>query len=137
MGGAGAERNLLGPLNLMFYSYGRIYSQALAQSAQADASAAQANAREAKTEVELLRHDVNRLLLITEALWTLLKKQHNYSDEDLTAVVKEIDLKDGRLDGQAGKLAPSQCLQCGRINSNKYSRCIYCGSPLPVKLFAI
>ena len=120
----------------MFQSYGRAYSQAMTQAAQSDANDAQASAREAKTEVELLRNDVGRLLLITEALWTLLKKQHGYSDGDLSTLVQEIDLRDGRLDGKAAKTSPSPCPKCGRINSNRYSACIYCGSPLPVELFA-
>jgi predicted phage gp36 major capsid-like protein len=121
----------------MFQSYGRTYSQAVAQAAQTDANGAQASAREAKTEVELLRNDVGRLSLITEALWTFLKKQHGYSDEDLSALVQEIDLRDGRLDGKTAKASPSACPKCGRKNSNKYSTCIYCGSPLPVQLFAV
>ncbi len=53
----------------MFYSYGSLYSQAAASQAQSDAIGAQASAREAKTETESLRHDVDRLLMLTEALW--------------------------------------------------------------------
>jgi hypothetical protein len=104
--------------------------------AQADASNARAEAREAKTETELLRHDVDRLLMITEALWTFLKKEHGYSDEDLANAVKEIDLRDGRLDGRAEQPQASPCPNCGRINSARRSLCIYCGQPLPVTLFA-
>lgn len=120
----------------MFQSYGSAYSDAAAKAAQADANDAQASAREAKTEAELLRNDVSRLLLITEALWTLLKKQHGYADAELSALVQEIDLRDGRLDGKSGKTPPAKCPRCGRINSKRHSTCIYCGSPLPVQLFA-
>ena len=104
--------------------------------AQADATNARAEAREAKTETELMRHDVDRLLMITEALWTFLKKEHGYSDEDLANAVKEIDLRDGRLDGRAEQPQASPCPNCGRINSARRSLCIYCGQPLPVTLFA-
>ena len=120
----------------MFQSYGRLYSHAATQAAQDDASAAKASVREVGTEVEKLQNDVSRLLLITEALWTLLKKQHGYSDEDLSTLVQEIDLRDGRLDGKTAKASPASCPKCGRVNSNKHSACIYCGSPLPVQLFA-
>ena len=120
----------------MFTSYGSLYSQAQTAQAQAAASEAQSSAREAKTEAELLRHDVDRLLLITEALWTILKTEHGYSDEQLVNAVKEIDLRDGRQDGRAAKSPPLPCPQCGKINSAKYPRCIYCGSELPVNLFA-
>ena len=120
----------------MFQSYGRAYSHAAAQAAQADANAAQATVREVGADVEKLRNDVSRLLLISEALWTLLQKQHGYAEEDLVALVQEIDLRDGRLDGKTAKAAPASCPKCGRVNSSKHSACIYCGSPLPVQLFA-
>jgi len=111
----------------MFTSYGALYSQAATSAAQADASSAQASARAAMTETELLRHDVDRLLMLTEALWGFLKQ--------LADAVKAIDLRDGRLDGKAAKAPPTACPQCQRLNSAKFSRCIYCGSPLPVALF--
>lgn len=119
----------------MFTSYGSHYSQAAVSSAQADASSAQASARAAMTETELLRHDVDRLLMLTEALWLFLKKEHGYTDEQLAEAVKAIDLRDGRLDGKAAKAPPTPCPQCGRPNSAKFSQCIYCGGPLPVALF--
>ena len=121
----------------MFYSMPSSYGASInASLAQADATAARADAREAKTETELMRHDIDRLLLITEALWSFLKKEHGYSDEELANAVKEVDLRDGRLDGKAEKAVPQPCPKCGRINSTKFSRCIYCGEPLPVALFA-
>jgi hypothetical protein len=119
----------------MFTSYGALYSQAATSAAQADASSAQASARAAMTETELLRHDVDRLLMLTEALWGFLKQEHGYTDEQLADAVKAIDLRDGRLDGKAAKAPPTACPQCQRLNSAKFSRCIYCGSPLPVALF--
>lgn len=119
----------------MFTSYGSLYSQAATAAAQSDASSAQASARAAMTETELLRHDVDRLLMITEALWTFLKQAHGYTDAALADKVKEIDLRDGRLDGKAAKAPPTACPQCQRLNSAKFSKCIYCGSPLPVALF--
>ena len=124
-------------IKIMFYSYGSIYSNAAAAQAQTDATDAQAAAREAKSEVESLRQDIDRLLMITEALWTLLKKQHGYADEVLSDLVKEIDLRDGRLDGKSSSVSPpAPCPSCGKINSAKRSVCIYCGKPLPVQLFA-
>jgi len=117
----------------MYPSYGNNVNNSLAQ---VDATAARADAREAKTETELMRHDIDRLLLITEALWTFLKKEHGYSDEQLADAVKEIDLRDGRLDGRAEKATARACPKCGRPNSTKFSRCIYCGEALPVSLFA-
>ena len=119
----------------MFNSYGSGYSQSGSWQAQKDATSAQASAREAKTETELLRHDLDRVLMITEALWTLLKKEHGYADEVLANTVREIDLRDGRLDGRAQPPKAQPCPKCGRMNSAKLPRCLYCGEELEVKLF--
>jgi hypothetical protein len=122
----------------MFYSsspfgYGSNINSSMAQ---LDASNARADAREAVTETELLRHDVDRLLMITEALWSFLKKEHGYTDEALMGAVKAIDLRDGRLDGRVTPAPAAPCPGCGRINSAKRAVCIYCGKPLPVNLFS-
>ena len=63
----------------MFYTMlsGRPNYYAATQN-DATANAARAEAREAKTETDLMRADIERLIMITEALWTLLKKEHGY-----------------------------------------------------------
>jgi hypothetical protein len=121
----------------MFYStYGsNLAANATSSLAATDASYARSDAREAKTETELMRHDVDRLLLITEALWGMLKKEHGYTDDQLADAVKEIDLRDGRLDGRPQPASPVTCPGCQKVNSPHRTRCIYCGQPLPVTLF--
>ena len=78
---------------------------------------------------------MDRLLLITEALWTLLKREHGYADEELANAVKAIDLRDGQLDGRPPQPPAAPCPHCGRTNSARRVRCIYCGEALPVTLF--
>src|SRR4051812_33745888 len=119
----------------MFYSplYGTIHSTDT--TARADASEARANAREARLDVQLMEQDISRLLMITEALWTFLKKAHGYSDEDLAKTIKEIDLRDGIQDGRSTKSTPVTCAGCGRINSGRRTMCIYCGKPMPLNPF--
>ena len=120
----------------MFYSsFSRGYGSVQASLAQADAAAAASDAREAQTSTELMKHDINRLLMITEALWMLLKQQHGYTDDDLKKVITEIDLRDGVLDGKSSKAATVSCPGCGRPNSTKHALCIYCGKPIPTTLF--
>ena len=102
----------------------------------ADATAAEAAAREARTDVELLKHDVNRLLMISEALWVLLKREHGYTDDVLTDLIGKIDLRDGKLDGQGVKDPPRECPSCHKINSATRPFCIYCGKPLQANLFS-
>src|SRR5712675_2186533 len=101
----------------MFYPMLSGYGcSASAAQAQSDASGAQATARQAKTETELMRHDIDRLLMITEALWTFLKKEHGYSDEELVEAITQIDMRDGVLDGKVAKTLPPPCPNCGRIS---------------------
>ena len=119
----------------MFYpafNYGAGVSNSLAQT---DAANARSDARDALNATELMQHDINRLLIITEALWTLLKKEHGYTDEILADLVKTIDLRDGKLDGKVATPPPAPCPKCGKINSSKRTQCIYCGNLLPVPLF--
>ena len=103
--------------------------------AQISADAAERDARQAQTSVEFMRRDINRLLLITEALWTLLKQQHGYTDEDLTKVVTEIDLRDGVADGKANQVGPKPCPYCGRMVAAHHATCIFCGKAVPLDLF--
>ena len=104
--------------------------------ASAEATAAQNTAREAQTNVDLLSHDIDRLLLITEALWTLMKQEHGYTDETLAKLIEEIDARKVIVDGLAVKDPPQACPHCGKINSAKRLFCIYCGKPILTYPFA-
>ncbi len=92
-----------------------------------EAREASRKAREASTQVDLLKRDVNRLLMITEALWLLLQKAHGYTDDELRALITQIDLRDGRLDGRVKETETLLCPACKRPVSYKYNACIYCG----------
>ena len=102
----------------------------------ATALAAQSTAREAKANVDNLRHDIDRLLMITEALWTLMKQEHGYTDDVLTKLIEEIDRRKVIVDGMAVKDPPQTCPNCGKINSAKRLFCIYCGKPILTNPFA-
>ncbi len=92
---------------------------------------AREEADEAKSEADLLKHDVDRLLMITESLWTFMKKQHGYSDEDLAKAIGSIDLRNSGAD----KDAQEKCPNCGRMVSEHRRLCLYCGKPVPQSLF--
>ena len=71
--------------------------------------------------------DINKLFLITQALWELLKKERGYKDEVLMQKVMEIDLSSGRLDGKAPKGERADCSSCGK-KMGRHPTCIYCGT---------
>ena len=91
------------------------------------ASNARADASDAKAKVDSLEDDVERLLMITEALWGILKEQLNYTDEELVRRVQEIDMRDGVLDRKVSKSEPKKCMACGRTVMKKRPQCLYCG----------
>lgn len=99
------------------------------------ASAAQAKASNVASRATNLEQRVERLLMITEALWEILKEQHGYTDEELIRRVGLIDLCDGRLDGREAPSGPREREQCGRMLSRKHVKCIYCGAPVVANPF--
>jgi hypothetical protein len=103
--------------------------------AETTAMSAEQTARNAEHEVRSLQFDVDRLLMITEALWTILKEKYGYSDEDLRKMVEAIDLRDGKIDGRIGKGEPRTCPGCGRVAAKNRPVCLYCGVAVPVDPF--
>jgi len=88
------------------------------------------------SEVVLLKAQVERLLLITEALWTILKEKNGLDDQELLKQIVQIDLRDGRLDGRVASTPPEPCPKCQRIVAKGSVRCMYCGEPLLMNPFA-
>jgi|GEM_PF-1808110 hypothetical protein len=71
---------------------------------------------------------IERLLMVSEALWDILKEDHGYDDTELMRRVASIDMKDGKLDGRVHNEAPQNCPKCDRVMGRHRSNCIYCGS---------
>lgn len=100
------------------------------------ATAAESTAREAQTKTELFQHDIDRLLFITEALWTLMKQEHGYTDDTLVKLIQDIDQRKTTASGALAKDPPVACPVCGRPNTATRIACLYCGSHLPTNPFA-
>lgn len=73
-----------------------------------------------------LEHEVQRLKLLNQALWELVREKAGWRDADLEQKAQEIDLRDGVEDGRISH-APLRCPRCGRISSSKHWKCLYCG----------
>ena len=86
-------------------------------------------ATDVRRQNELMKCDVEKLFMLTEALWTILKEQHGYTDEDLIQRIQDIDLRDGKLDGQVAKSkSKPDCPECGRKLMGRRPVCLYCGA---------
>jgi hypothetical protein len=80
-----------------------------------------------RAQNEFIQCDVEKLFMITEALWTILKEKHGCTDAELVQRVQEIDLRDGKLDGKVAKVNPD-CPKCSRKLMGKRPVCLYCGA---------
>ena len=97
----------------------------------------QSKVRDNQTQIDRLEFDIQRLFMITESLWALLKEQHGYSDEELVKRVYEIDAADGALDGRKASAPAKDCPHCQRKLPRKRPRCLYCGNIVSQDLFAV
>ena len=107
-----------------------------AKQAEAASEQAKRTAADARSRGESLRFDVEKLLMITEALWEILKREHGYTDDQLVEVIQEIDLRDGKLDGKVSRTTERPaCSGCGRKIMRNQVKCLYCGAPVPQRPF--
>lgn len=82
----------------------------------------------AHSKASSVEFDVEKLFLVTHALWSILKEKHGYSDDDLIKRVTEIDLLDGKLDGKLSRTeSRPNCAKCGRKIMGQRDCCMYCG----------
>ena len=97
--------------------------------AQANAQHARDVARKSEMSSDKTQKNVERLYLVVHAMWELLKDKAGLTDADLEAKVQEIDMRDGRLDGQdATQTSMLTCRNCGRAMQSGQLRCPWCGA---------
>ena len=77
-------------------------------------------------QVRLLERRIDRLALLCQALWELLREQLNLTDEQLETIAAAVDERDGARNG-IQREHPVRCSRCGRINSSRRDTCLYCG----------
>ena len=82
--------------------------------------------------VRYLEERLERLEMVCEAMWNLLKDKVKITDADIVAKVAELDVTDGVADGKISR-APVHCVKCERPNSRRRDHCLYCGHPLRVQ----
>ena len=90
------------------------------------ANAAMQAAASQKSDIMVLREQVERMALLNQSLWELMRERLQLTDADLEKIAQEVDLRDGRLDGRLSE-HPLQCPKCGRVSSSRHRKCLYCG----------
>ena len=80
----------------------------------------------ARDEVARLEEKLDRLALITRALFELLQESTGMAEAKLSAKIVEIDLRDGQEDGRMSP-KPTRCPKCQAMISPKFGRCLFCG----------
>jgi hypothetical protein len=86
-------------------------------------------------EVAQLQADVERLLLITEALWDILRERCDLTDESLVQQIAKLDLEDGLPDYRKKPTPPRKCPKCDRVLSKRRALCSICGAAVPMMPF--
>lgn len=112
------------------------YSEAIQNQKISDAKEAAGDAkRDAQNAMMRLRKaelQVEKLLVITEALWQIAKATSNLEDADLKTMVADI------AEFRSGEGALTEALKCGgcqRPVPHSKDKCIYCGQQVERGLF--
>ena len=95
--------------------------------AQSDVSRAKDEVATYKNRIRDLEFSLNRMALVSQAMWELLSSRLGISENELLSRVSEIDMRDGVADGRMTAKV-SNCSDCGRPVNTKRPRCIYCGA---------
>ena len=69
---------------------------------------------------------VDQMLLVVQAMWTLVQEKTGLTDAELLARVTELDERDGTKDGRFRR-PPVKCARCGATVARRFNRCLYCG----------
>ncbi|MCP3988165.1 MAG: hypothetical protein GY724_03760 [Actinomycetia bacterium] len=85
--------------------------------------------RRNRDEIDQLDARIDRLLLITEAVWQLLAEKTGLDGNDLAERIRHLDQLDGIEDGRRQPVA-SNC-DCGAKVNPKSDICQFCGVDAP------
>jgi len=105
-----------------------LYQQGRIRDAEATARKANSKTGDLQGDLQKLSDRLDRLALISQAMWELVREQTNLSNDQILAKIREVDLRDGKADGKIGRRIFT-CKNCGQKVSSSHRHCIYCGEP--------
>jgi hypothetical protein len=115
-----------------------ILQQAQIQNLKGKVAGNDAELTAATNEARTLGRDANlrleHLVLLTEAMWELLSERVGITTDELAAKVRQVDARDGRVDGVRG-LPPGatllHCSSCQAAIPPGATKCQFCGAAVP------
>lgn len=112
-----------------------VFGSIMAHQAASEAASASRTAGKARDSMVELEARLDRALLASEAMWTILQDKLGVTEEDLITRINEIDMLDGKLDGKVQRTAVS-CPKCNRVIARRFPKCMYCGQMVVHDAFA-
>lgn len=107
-----------------------VYQQGQIRAAQGTASRAASKAESVAERISDLERRLDRVTLVSQALWELLQATGSFTLDQLLARMEQVDLRDGRKDGKIS-LTAKTCPKCHRKSNSRRLNCVYCDTPLP------
>ena len=95
---------------------------------KAKIAAAQDSAQDLKKELTYMSSELERVLLINEALWEFIRDDQKLEDKDLHRKIIDIDARDGNIDGKVTPSELKKCSECGHTLPRKKPYCFFCGT---------
>ncbi len=113
--------------NVLDFIFGYVMGEKAATRAASHArNAGAVDARAFRDDINQLDERIDRLLLVVDAMWSILK-EHGYNDEQLIQRIRMMDMDDGVADGK--RLAfPQKCTKCDALVEPGRPTCTYCGA---------
>lgn len=97
--------------------------------AERSADRAQAKAERYADSIQEVQRHMDRLSLACQAMWELLRECSNLTEQHIEDKIREIDLRDGRLDNKMN-MQLFDCQACGKPTNSQRTICVMCGAPL-------
>lgn len=108
-----------------FYQHGKVIG------AQADAKKALSKTFDSGASISSLEKKLDRVVLLNQALWSLIRQSSNLTEADLMEEITRLDMLDGNLDGKVTET--KKCSKCNTILAASAVTCYQCGTKSAVK----